>query len=108
MVGLLGRGISQSQGRYLHRGQHKHRINVHTDIHALSEIRAFEDSSCLDRAATVIGVYLVLLQNILRFTLCKTLAKIHISDDRTKHTEILPHAATRSASVTHFRPAPVL
>jgi hypothetical protein len=27
-VGLLGRGISPSQGRYLHAGQHKHRINV--------------------------------------------------------------------------------
>jgi hypothetical protein len=53
-VGLLGRVISSSQGRYLHRGQHKHRINSHTDIHALSGIRtqapsvwASEDSSCL-------------------------------------------------------------
>jgi hypothetical protein len=27
-VGLLGRGISPSQGRYLHTGQHKHRINA--------------------------------------------------------------------------------
>jgi hypothetical protein len=51
----LGRGISPSQGRYLHTGQHKHRINAHkTDIHALSEVRshdpsvrASEDSSCL-------------------------------------------------------------
>jgi hypothetical protein len=33
-VGLLGRVISTSQGRYLHTGQHKHRINAHTDIHA--------------------------------------------------------------------------
>jgi hypothetical protein len=33
-VGLLGRVISPSQGRYLHTGQHKHRINAHTDIHA--------------------------------------------------------------------------
>jgi hypothetical protein len=47
-VRLLGRGISPSQGRYLH----KHRIN--TDIHALSGIRthhpsfrAGEDISCL-------------------------------------------------------------
>jgi hypothetical protein len=53
-VGLLGRVISPSQGRYLHTGQHKHRINAHTDIHALSGIRthdpsfrASEDSSCL-------------------------------------------------------------
>jgi hypothetical protein len=27
-VGLLGRGISPSQGRYLHTDQHKHRINA--------------------------------------------------------------------------------
>jgi hypothetical protein len=31
-VGLLGRVISRSQGRYLHTGQHKHGINAHTDI----------------------------------------------------------------------------
>jgi hypothetical protein len=48
-VGLLGQGIS----RYLHTGWHKHRTNVHTDIHALSGIRthdpsfrAGEDCSC--------------------------------------------------------------
>jgi hypothetical protein len=29
-VGLLWRVISPSQGRYLHTGQHKHRINAHT------------------------------------------------------------------------------
>jgi hypothetical protein len=28
-VGLLGREISPSQGRYLHTGQHKHRISAH-------------------------------------------------------------------------------
>jgi hypothetical protein len=28
-IGLLGRGISPLQGRYLHTGQHKHRINAH-------------------------------------------------------------------------------
>jgi hypothetical protein len=33
-VGLLGRVISPSQGRYLHTGQQKHRINAHTGIHA--------------------------------------------------------------------------
>jgi hypothetical protein len=35
-VGLLGPVISPSQGRYLHTGQHKHRLNAHIDIHALS------------------------------------------------------------------------
>jgi hypothetical protein len=29
LVGLLGQGISPSQGRYLHTRQHKHRINAH-------------------------------------------------------------------------------
>jgi hypothetical protein len=28
-VGLLGRGISPSQGRYLQTEQHKHKINAH-------------------------------------------------------------------------------
>jgi hypothetical protein len=53
-VRLLGRMISPSQGRYLHTGQHKHIINSHTDIHALSgirthdpNVRASEYSSCL-------------------------------------------------------------
>jgi hypothetical protein len=53
-VGLLGRVISPSQGRYLYTGQHKHRINAYTDINALSgirthdrSVRASEDSSCL-------------------------------------------------------------
>jgi hypothetical protein len=58
-VGLLGRLISSSQGRYLHTGQHKHRIKAHTDIHASSGIRSHDPSlrasEALDRAATVIG-----------------------------------------------------
>jgi hypothetical protein len=33
MVGLLGRVISPSQGRYLHTGQHKHRINAYPHKH---------------------------------------------------------------------------
>jgi hypothetical protein len=53
-VGLLGRVISPSQGRYAHAGQHKHRINARTDIHVLRGIRIYdpsvragEDYSCL-------------------------------------------------------------
>jgi hypothetical protein len=53
MVELLGRVISPSQSRYLHTGQHKHRINAQMDIYALIGIRthdlslrASEDSSC--------------------------------------------------------------
>jgi hypothetical protein len=30
LVGLLGRVISPSQGRYLNTAQHKHRINTYT------------------------------------------------------------------------------
>jgi hypothetical protein len=53
-VGLPGRVISPSQGRYLNTGQHKNNKHTHTDIHILSVIRthdpsfrAGEDSSCL-------------------------------------------------------------
>jgi hypothetical protein len=53
-LGLLGRGINLSQGLYLHTGQPKHRINVHTKHPCLSgirthdhSVRASEDSSCL-------------------------------------------------------------
>jgi hypothetical protein len=70
-VGLLGRVISPSQGRYLHAEQHKRIINAHTDIHALSRIlthdpnvRESEECSCLrprghcDRLYNYIGIYL--------------------------------------------------
>jgi hypothetical protein len=53
VVGLVGRGISPSQGLYLHTEKHKHRINR---LHALgwirshdSSVRGSEDSSCLRR-----------------------------------------------------------
>jgi hypothetical protein len=54
-VGLLGRVISPSQGRYLHIEQHKQNTSIHTlNIHSLSgsrthhpSDRASEDSSCL-------------------------------------------------------------
>jgi hypothetical protein len=61
-VGLLRRGISLSQGLYLHTGQHKHRINAHR--HPCLEWNLnprFQCSSgrrqvhALDRAATVFG-----------------------------------------------------
>jgi hypothetical protein len=55
-------GISLSQGRYLHSEQHKHRINAHTDIHALSGIRthdpsfrAIDEVHASDSAVTKIG-----------------------------------------------------
>jgi hypothetical protein len=51
-VGLFGRGISRSQGRYLYTEQQKRRINA--DIQAPSgsrthdpSVRAGEDGSCL-------------------------------------------------------------
>jgi hypothetical protein len=43
-VRLLGRRINPWQGHYLHTGQQKHRINAHTDTHALSEIRTHDPS----------------------------------------------------------------
>jgi hypothetical protein len=61
-VVLLGRGISPSQDRYLHTGQHKQRIKAHTYIHASSVIRTHDPTErartvhALDRALTVIGL----------------------------------------------------
>jgi hypothetical protein len=61
-VGLLGRVIRPSQGRYLHTGQHKHRINVYTYQISMpwvgfeATIPASERAKTvhvLDRAATV-------------------------------------------------------
>jgi hypothetical protein len=44
-VGLLGREISPSQIRYLHKGHHKHRINARkSHMHALSGIRTHDPS----------------------------------------------------------------
>jgi hypothetical protein len=44
-AGLLGRGISTSQGRYLRTEHHKHTINAHnTGIHASSGIRTQDPS----------------------------------------------------------------
>jgi hypothetical protein len=60
-VGLLGWGISPSQGRYLHNTNTE---QMHTDIHTLSCIRThdpvFERAKtvhALDRAAIVIGTF---------------------------------------------------
>jgi hypothetical protein len=55
-VGLLGRVISPSQGRYLHTKQHKHRINAHR--HSCLEWDSNQLAKtvhALDSAATVIG-----------------------------------------------------
>jgi hypothetical protein len=60
-VGVLGRGISPSQGRYLHTEQHEHRINAHLSMPRVGfepTIPEFERAKAvhaLDRAATVIG-----------------------------------------------------
>jgi hypothetical protein len=57
----LGRWISSSQGRYLHTGQHRHRINTHISMPQVGfepRILVFERTKtvhALDRAATVMG-----------------------------------------------------
>jgi hypothetical protein len=53
--GLLGRGISPSQGRYLHTGQHKHRINAHRHPCLEWDSNPRPQCSCFNRAATVIS-----------------------------------------------------
>jgi hypothetical protein len=59
-VGLLGRGISPSQGIYLHTEQHKHRINTHnTDIHVLSGIRIHDPSVWANEDGDQPDIYIV-------------------------------------------------
>jgi hypothetical protein len=60
---LLRRGISPSQGRYLHTGQHETE-STHTDINALSRIRthdlsvrANQDGSCVASVTGSISYY---------------------------------------------------
>jgi hypothetical protein len=62
-VGLLGQEISPSQGRYLHTGQHEHRINAHKypsfKLRFEPTIPVFERANrvhALDRAATAIDL----------------------------------------------------
>jgi hypothetical protein len=65
-AGLLGRGISPSQGRYLYTEQHKHRINAHnTNIHTLSGIRTYDPCvrAASDLAAPVNGRRISLTDN---------------------------------------------
>jgi hypothetical protein len=65
-VGLLGRGISPLQGRYLHTEQHKHRINAHRhpclkwESNPHSVFDRARTVHALDRAATVIGKEILL------------------------------------------------
>jgi hypothetical protein len=60
-VGLLGRGISPSQGRYLHTGKHKQNKRIQTSMPQVGfepTIPVFERAKsvhALDGAATVIG-----------------------------------------------------
>jgi hypothetical protein len=61
-VGLLGRGMSPSQGRYLHTGQHKYRINTQTTMprvgfeHTTTVFKRAKNLNALDRTANMIGV----------------------------------------------------
>jgi hypothetical protein len=63
-VGLLGRGSSPSQGRYLHTGQHKHGINKHRRPlphvwfeHTIPVLEWAKTVHAVDRAAIVIGYW---------------------------------------------------
>jgi hypothetical protein len=75
-VGLLGRVISPSQGRYLHTGQHKHRINAYTHQTSMPWM-GFEPTipaselakkvHALDRAANATYIVLRFIVNFSKF-----------------------------------------
>jgi hypothetical protein len=83
-VGFLGRVISPSQGRYLNREQHKHRITAYThkttkpSVGFEPTIRASERAKtvhALDREATVTGAHLYSMYNMAIIFGC--MMKIH-------------------------------
>jgi hypothetical protein len=60
-IGLLGRGISPSQGQYLYRERHKENKRTRTSMpqvgfeHTIPFFQRAKTVHALDRAATVIG-----------------------------------------------------
>jgi hypothetical protein len=113
-VGLLGRGISPSQGFYLHTEQHEHRINAHNiDIHALSGIQtpdpsvwACEDNSWLrPRSHGDRRIY-----NYLRLNLLHTIAvslrrfiNLSVKEEVSRvwpHSNLLPVSSCRAVLQT--------
>jgi hypothetical protein len=101
-VGLLGRVISPSQGRYLNTGQHKHRINTYTYQTSIPWV-GFERTipvselvktiHALDRAATVAGSERAKTVHALDRAATVT------GSERTKTV----HALDRTATVTSLR-----
>jgi hypothetical protein len=85
----IGRWISLSQGRYLHTGQHKRRINAYRHP-CLSEIRTtipvFEGVKtvhALDRTVSVFGPYLILdIFNLTFKIFVPFTGNIHVSVNR--------------------------
>jgi hypothetical protein len=83
--------ISPPQGRYLHTGQHKQRINAHTDISGFSGIRTHDprartsEDSASDRGATVIGpttLYGIILYNVASYSDTNLSRMLHKDYDR--------------------------
>jgi hypothetical protein len=52
-IGLFGRVISSSQGLYLHTGQHKHKINIHTHQTSMPCVEFEPTISASEQAKTV-------------------------------------------------------
>jgi hypothetical protein len=121
--GLLERGISPSQGRYLHTEQHKHRINSHTDTHALSWIRTHDpsarasgDSSCLKPHGPCdwqwihysifsdffyLSIYLSIYLSMALQSFCWTLSDFSASSSFTQSVELLGRGSARRKAATY-------
>jgi hypothetical protein len=104
-VGLLGRGISQSQARYLHTEQHKHRIKAHR--HPCLEwdsklmIPVFEwvkTVHALDRAATVLNYFCIYLYFFACFPYFEKKMKVGLCD---------LHAVCESTPINFGMPEPI-
>jgi hypothetical protein len=78
-AGILGRGISPSQGRYLNTEQHKHRINAYTNHTSMPSVGFEPTIPATERAKTVLWPTLLTLQHRKQRYFRK---KIHVNLDR--------------------------
>jgi hypothetical protein len=90
-VGLLGQGISPSQGRCLHTEQHKHRITAHTQtsmrrVGFEATIPVFERAKTIRACNRLVAIYWILFIKGSRITI---LNHYHESQEQYYNVQVL-------------------